>query len=166
MDRRTALLALAGASVLPFAPSASAESAPLGLGQHRLLVLEGGKFAIQTSRLALERSRNAAVRRFAELEIAEQTAIAVSLGSRPGTTPLRPDHAAMVQQLASLSGSRFDAMYVRGQVLGHEELLTINTSFLQSGGGVAVSTAVANVAVPSIQTHLVLLGGLRGRARG
>jgi len=164
MDRRTALLALAGASTLPFASSASAQ-APLGLGPHRLLVLEGGEFAMQTSRLALERSRSAAVRQFAELEIAEQTAIAVSLGGRPGTTPLRPDHAAMVQQLAALSGSRFDAMYVRGQVMGHEELLTIITSFLQRGGGDAVGTAVANVAVPSIQTHLVLLGGLRGRGR-
>lgn len=165
MDRRTALLALAGASILPFAPSASAQTSPLGLGQHRLLVLEGGEFATQTSRLALERSRNAAIRQFAELEIAEQTAIAVSLGGRPGTTPLRQDHAEMVQQLASLSGSRFDTMYVRGQVLGHEELLAINTSFLQRGGGDAAGTVVANVAVPSIQTHLVLLGRLRARAR-
>ena len=68
----------------------------------------------------------------------------------------------MIQQLAALpSGPRFDAMYVRGQIMGHRELLALNTGYLQSGIRDSVSTAVANVAVPSIQTHLAILSRLQ-----
>jgi putative membrane protein len=102
------------------------------------------------------------VRQFAQLEINEQTSIAASLSAAPGTAPLRPDQTAMIQQLAALpAGPRFDAMYVRGQVMGHRELLGLNTSYLQSGFRDAVSTVVANVAVPSIQTHLTILARLQ-----
>jgi putative membrane protein len=166
MDRRTALLAIAG--VVPFAGSAVAQIGLAGPGEYRTTALMDGLFAIQTSQIALERSRNPNIRDFAQLEIAEQTGIAASLGTRPGGLPLRPDQAAIVQQLGSIPpGPQFDAMYVRGQIAGHDELLALNTAALQRGGGDPLILAVANVAVPSIQTHLQILQRLermRGRA--
>jgi putative membrane protein len=160
MDRRAALVALAGA--LPFARTALAQTGPIGPDQYRLMALMGGDFAIRTSQLALQRGQSAGLRQFAQLEINEQTSIAASLSGAPGTVPLRPDQAAMIQQLAALpAGPRFDAMYVRGQIMGHRELLGLNTNYLQSGFRDAVSTAVANVAVPSIQTHLTILARLQ-----
>ena len=160
MDRRTALVALAGA--LPFARTALAQTGPLGPDQYRLMALMGGDFAIRTSQLALQEGQSAGVRQFAPLEINEQAAIAASLSAAPGSAPLRPDQAAMIQQLAALpAGPRFDAMYVRSQIMGHRELLALNTGYLQSGLRDSVSTAVANVAVPSIQTHLSILNRLQ-----
>ena len=49
---------------------------------------------------------------------------------------------------------------MRGQIAGHEELLALNTAYAQ-GGVDTVGRAVANLAVPSIQTHLSILGRLR-----
>jgi putative membrane protein len=124
------------------------------------MILMGGEFAMQTSQLALERARMPAVRNFAQLEINEQLGVAASLGGTPGATPLRPDQAALVQQLAALSGPRFDRMYVEGQVLGHEELLALNTTVLRSRAD-PTGVTVANLAVPSIQTHLRVLNRLQ-----
>ena len=163
MDRLNLLASLAGAVALaPLAVQAQSGAAiVLGPEQFRLVALEGGEFAMQTSRVALERSRNPAVRQFAQLEINEQTAFAASLGARPGTVPLRSDHAAMLQQLASLQpGPRFDQLYVQGQIMGHQELLQINGAYAQAGSD-TLGQAVANLAVPSIQTHLTILDRLR-----
>jgi putative membrane protein len=73
---------------------------------------------------------------------------------------MRPDQAQIVQQLSAVQGTRFDRAYVQGQIAGHEELLTLNSGYAQSGGD-SLGRAVANVAVPSIQTHLTILGRLR-----
>lgn len=160
MDRRSVLLALAG--VVSAAPMASAQPLlPASPDQFRLSELMGGEFAILTSRLALERSRNPNVRNFAQLEINEQTAIAAALGATPGTVQPRPDQLAIVQQLQGIGpGRQFDRAYVEGQLAGREELLALNTAYAQ-GGSDQSGRAVATVAVPSIQTHLSILSNLR-----
>jgi putative membrane protein len=160
MDRRSVLLALAG--VVSTVPMVAAQ--PLmrtSPDQFRLAELMGGEFAILTSRLALERSRNPNVRNFAQLEINEQTAVAAALGATPGGVQPRPDQMAIVQQLQSMApGRQFDRAYVEGQIAGHEELLALNTAYAQ-GGADDRGRAVATVAVPSIQTHLSILSNLR-----
>ena len=65
----------------------------------------------------------------------------------------------MLQQLASLSGRRFEHMYIEGQIAGHRQLLELNQA--NEGAGNIVSRAVAIVSVPAIQTHLQILSGLR-----
>lgn len=172
MDRRTALLSLLGATTLAIPATGllatrAGAAGVFGTSDYRTMALMGGEFAIQTSQIALERARSRDVRGFAELEIAEQTGIAASLGTRPGGVALRPDQAQIVQQLSAMPpGARFDMMYIKGQIMGHQELLALNTGALQSPGGDPVILAVANVAVPSIQTHLVILERLaRGGAR-
>ena len=164
MDRRTALLALlSAASASALAMPALAQpvpAGPLSPDQYRLMALMGGELAIRTSQLALNRSRNPAVREFAQLEMNEQAAVAASLGARPGGVTLRPDQAALLQQAEAAPPARFDAVYVQGQIVGHEELLALNTSYARAGFD-TVGQAVANLAVPSIQTHLSILARLR-----
>ena len=157
MDRRTALLGLGFAGTV----SALARPANAFGGPGPTAILQAGAFSMQTSQIALDRARGR-VRDFAQLEYNEQAATAAALGAAPGSVPLRPDHAAMVEQLASLSGGRFDAMYVRGQIAGHEELLALNQAAARGGSGRDQSVAI--VSVPSIQTHLYMLGGLRRSA--
>lgn len=165
LDRRTALMALASAVALaPTAVLAQSAVAPTVAvtdpRQFRMMALMGGAFAMQTSQVALERSRNARVQEFAQLEINEQLAYAAALGARPGSTPLRPDHAQMLQQLQALSDPRFDRMYVQGQIMGHEELFALNSAYAQAGFDTQ-GRSVATLAVPSIQTHLTILGRIR-----
>lgn len=164
LSRRAALMALVGAvslspsAVLAQAAPAMATTDPT---RYRTMALMGGEFALQTSQLALQRSRNPMVRDFAQLESNEQVAFAASLGATPGGVPLRPDQAAMLQQLAAMRpGPAFDRMYVRGQIMGHNELLGLNLAYAR-GGGDPLGRSVATLAVPSIQTHLTMLGDMR-----
>lgn len=158
MDRRTALFGLGLAGVVS---TLSAPARALG-GTGSVAVLEAGGFSLQTSQLALERARSTRLRDFAQLEANEQMAVAAAMGATPGSVPLRPDHAAMLQELASMSGSRFDAMYLRGQIAGHRELLALNEPLSRGAGG-GSEQAVALISVASIQTHLYMLEGM-GRA--
>ena len=156
MDRRTAI---AGLGIFGVASALARPASALGEAGSAA-ILEAGAFSMQTSQLAQERSRNSAVRQFAELEANEQAATAAALGVQPGSVPIRPERAAMLQQLSGLSGSRFDAMYIRGQIMGHQELLALNQAAVKAGMG-GREQAVALVAVPAIQTHLYLLQGMR-----
>jgi putative membrane protein len=109
--------------------ASSAQAFFVGSSQFRLAVLEAGEYAMATSALALQRSRSASVRSFAQAEMAEQTAVAASLGGRPGEVALRADRVAAIQQLSAASGRSFDALYLRGQLAGHQELFQINRSY-------------------------------------
>jgi putative membrane protein len=164
MDRRSMFFALAG--VVATASIAAAQPLlPTSPDQFQLAELMGGEFAIATSRLALERSRNPQVRNFAQLEINEQTAVAAALGTVPGGVQPRPDQIAIIQQLQRMpAGPQFDRAYVEGQIAGHEELLALNTAYAQSGSD-SRGRAVATVAVPSIQTHLSILSNLQRGGR-
>ena len=161
MQRRTFLVAAAGAGLVA---STSAKAQGFGgpsEGATRVLMVGG--FSLQTSQLALQRSRNSQIRNFAQLEANEQAAVAAALGVQPGSVPPSQEEAEMLQQLASLSGRQFDRMYVTGQIQGHQQLLELNSANAQSGGD-PLGRAVAIVSVPSIQTHLQILSGLRRAA--
>jgi putative membrane protein len=155
MDRRTALLGLGFVGV---ASTLAIPAHALG-GMASAAVLEAGGFSLQTSQLAMERARNKRLRDFAQLEANEQIAVAAAMGATPGSVPLRPDHAAMLQELAAMSGSRFDTMYLQGQIAGHRELLALNEPIARGGSG-GREQAVALISVPAIQTHLYMLQGI------
>jgi putative membrane protein len=127
----------------------------------RLTDLMGGEYSIETSHLALTRSRNPHIREFAQLEIAEQVSVAAALGAQPGTVRPRPDQLALVQSLAAMrSGPAFDRAYIAGQIKGHQELLANNEAAIRSPADPAIRR-VATLSVPTIQTHLAILARLR-----
>lgn len=132
----------------------------LGGGGFRLADLQGGQYSIETSHLALARSRSRAVRDFAQLEINEQVAVAAALGASPGSVAPRPDQQALVGKLSQYRGAAFDHHYIADQIRGHEELLSNNEQAIRSLADPAVRR-VATVSVPTIQTHLAILQRLR-----
>jgi putative membrane protein len=155
------LKAAAGAALfLPAGMAFTAQAQPAAMDSMKASALEGGDFATMTSELALRKARSAAVRTFARLEINEQEATARAFGGRPGMTGLTPRHRQMVDELAALDGSAFDAMYVRGQIMGHEELLRIHRNYARRGSD-PMARGAATVAVPSIETHLAMLRSMR-----
>jgi putative membrane protein len=126
----------------------------------KLPALMGGDFATATSQLARQKSRSAAVRAFAQMEINEQAAVAMAFGARPGQAGLSRKHAAMVQELTALSGAAFDAAYIDGQISGHQELLRIHRQYARNGRD-PMARGASLVGVPSIETHLAILKQLR-----
>ena len=130
-------------------------------GDFRMQDLQGGAYSIETSKLALERSRNRAIRDFAQLEIAEQTSIATQLFSSPGAVPARPVQEAVVEKLASTRpGRAFDHRYVAGQIYGHQAALKLNQFYAQNGIDPRAKS-VARLSLPIIETHLAILYRLR-----
>ena len=125
MERRSFLLAL-GALYL----SHQSVLARQVQGDFRTADLMGGSFAMMSSQLALTRTGNPDVINFANAEIAEQVQVATALGAAPGSAPLRSDHAKMMSRLEGVpAGGGFDRMYVQGQIKGHRELLSLNSSY-------------------------------------
>lgn len=163
MNRRHMLIsgaALAAPAVLGLSGGAFAQSA---MDSRKLQILAGGDFATITSKLALRRGSSSTVTSFAKLEIEEQAAVAEAFGSRPGAAGVTAKHAALLQQLEAAPDSEFDAMYVKSQILGHNELLTLHQRYASSGSD-ATAQGASIVAVPSIRTHLALLKGIRSTA--
>jgi putative membrane protein len=160
MERRSFLFALGGAMVL----ARQAAARPAQQVEFRTADLMGGEFAMQTSNVALIKSSSPDIIQFANAEIAEQLNIATALAAAPGTAPLRRDQALVLTRLQRLPAGRgFDAMYVRGQIAGHQELLALNSTYLRSGNDRQFET-VAMMSLPIIQQHLSVLNGMRNMA--
>jgi putative membrane protein len=154
MERRQAMFAMAAASLLPVAGQAFAQGK--GIQKDKLKALIGGDFATATSELALAKATNRMVKTFAELEIAEQAAVAKAFGSKPGAAGLSKKHAAVVQKLQAAEGPQFDLMYIDGQIEGHEELLAIHKTYARTGDD-PMARGASIVGVTGIQSHLVML---------
>jgi putative membrane protein len=160
MERRAFLIGMAGVTLF----TSRAIATPARRADFRTTDLMGGEYAIRTSKVALAKTTNPDIVNFANAEIAEQLNVATSLAAVPGTAPLRSDHARVLAQLEAVpAGGGFDAMYVKGQIAGHRELLALNTSYLKTGDN-AQFQSVAAMSVPIIQQHLAVLNGLRNMA--
>ena len=70
---------------------------------------------------------------------------------------------AVVKARAAQSAWAGSTAYLRGQILGHEDLLRLNER-LAGAGPNQIARSVATVSVPAIETHLAILGRLRGVA--
>jgi len=161
MNRRNLITALAGTAALSLVPGAALAQMRGGpVDKAKLPALMGGDFSTATSKLAVRKATNPAVREFAKLEIAEQTAVAKAFGAKPGSAGLRPDQAAIVEELAAANGPQFDMMYIDGQLAGHRELLTIHRRYAENGSD-PMARGASLVGVTGIETHLFLLENLK-----
>lgn len=163
MNRRTLIAAGAVAAAVPLAARAQ-ESAMMADGTMdpaKAPAILNGNFAKATSQLAVERATNEAVRTFAQLEVAEQTAVAMAFGV-PADAPLAipEDKAAMLEALQAAEGAAFDVAYVDGQIMGHEELRPIHEDYAANGSD-PMARGASMVGVTGIDTHLVMLSSIR-----
>ncbi|WP_108396203.1 DUF4142 domain-containing protein [Devosia submarina] len=159
MHRRSLIGGSAAAlALLPVAGVAFAQSGDVD--QAKLPALMGGDFATATSELAVSKASSDTVKMFAQLEIAEQAAVAQAFGSTPGAAGLSEEHAAMLAQLQELEGAEFDQMYIQGQITGHEQLLEIHQKYADDGDD-PMARGASMVGVTGIQTHLVMLRSIQ-----
>lgn len=117
-------------------------------------------FEIESSKLALEKSQSAAVKKFAQQMITDHTATSTQLKSILASAKLNMAPPAaldarrqgMLDNLKGLSGAAFDTAYLDQQTAAHQEALTLHTSFAEDGDNDALKQFAAATA-PKIQHH-------------
>ena len=119
-------------------------------------------FELESSKLALEKSQNAEVKRFAQMMVDDHTKsteslkIAAGSVSGPNAVPESMDlqHEGLLDDLkAAKAGAAFDRAYLETQVSGHQDALKLHRSYSEQGDNAALKTH-ATTSVPIITAHL------------
>lgn len=162
------IAAIAGVLALTLGTaSAQAQFADPMDSQFAAMASVGNTFEIGSSRLALQRSRNARIRAFARMMIADHTraqakldAFAAASGTQAGLM-IDPAHQQMLDQLSALSGAAFDQAYATDQVAAHQESQQMLASYVSSGENPNLQQ-YASTTLPIVNMHLRRIETLTG----
>ncbi|MGW8137157.1 DUF4142 domain-containing protein [Sphingomonas zeae] len=119
-------------------------------------------YEITSSKLALQKSRNDDVRRFAQMMIdhhTQTTAATVRAAKQDGLKPMPPKLGgaeASIGELRRASADGFDRLYIGQQLPAHQAALDLHQSFAANGDRPALK-ASAQAAVPIVQQHIQML---------
>ncbi len=130
----------------------------------------GGAFEIASSKLALEKTQNAAIRSFAERMISDHTNASEKLeqivsgesmkvDEPAGADKLDKKHQAMLDKLRKADGAQFDRMYVQMQQDAHNEAVTLFGKYAK-GGDNAPLKSFAQETLPTLQDHKKHITGM------
>ncbi|RDE04503.1 DUF4142 domain-containing protein [Sphingomonas aracearum] len=126
-------------------------------------------FEINSSQIALEKSQNADVRKFAQMLInhhTKTTAATVKAATKAGLTPPPPaldaGATASINELQTASAADFDRIYLAQQVPAHQAALDLHQSYA-SGGDQAPLRTSAKAAVPIVKQHLAAAQKLQAK---
>ncbi|MBY9063915.1 DUF4142 domain-containing protein [Sphingomonas yunnanensis] len=125
-------------------------------------------FEINSSQIALQKSRNPAIKTFAQMLIdhhLKTTAATVKAARKAGLNPpppaLDPGATASINELQTASATDFDRIYLAQQVPAHQAALDLHESYA-AGGDKAPLKASAKAAVPIVKRHIVEATKLQG----
>jgi putative membrane protein len=140
--------------------------------KHMQDTMRVGALSLLTSRLANDKAQNADVKKFAKFEADEQTGIAEVLKSMQGANVTTgqgtlPNAEAQSQldekgkqvfnKLQDLkAGAEFDGEYLKAQLEGHTELLSIQEAYIRAGK-IREQVNVAKLARGHIKEHIAML---------
>ena len=127
----------------------------------------GDMFEIKSSQLALQRSRNPAVRRYAQMMVDEHTMTSQKLMTVAAQKGIAlPNDVEPTQQrtLADLQGARgsFDRQYMAAQVSSHRDTQMIMRTQISTGTDPDL-TAAARETLPLVERHLAQAERMRMR---
>jgi putative membrane protein len=181
IPRRTLLVALAAAAANSSFAQTQLNQSPGGDAgsdeQYIRQALAMVALSLTASRLAEEKVQTDDLKEFAQLEVAEQEALADVLKSlqNPGQVngTIKPPSEAEVEQhldqrgreeleklRAAPAGTEFDRDYLAAQANGHLELLRIQETYLNSGRNKLDFINVAKLARSMIKEHMQLLADI------
>jgi putative membrane protein len=118
-------------------------------------------FEIEAAKIALEKSRNEAVRSFAQTMLDEHQKMSSQMKSAAGgqhamagdMAQIDRKHTRKLDDLRKESGANFDKKYIEMQVDGHRDALKLHQSYAKNGDNAELKKA-ANDALPHVQQHL------------
>ena len=127
----------------------------------------GGMFEIQSSVLALQRSQNPDVKKFAQMMVSDHTKIGAELksslpgGKNPETSlnvivlpdALDREHADMVDELTNVPQIDFDKFYIRDQLDAHRQTVKLFSNYSRFGDETSLQ-AFSTANLPTLRSHL------------
>lgn len=128
----------------------------------------GGMTEVELSRLALKKSTDPAVRKFAQQMVTDHTkaneALKAAAAQEGLTAPaqLDPAHKQAVDQMSSLSGSAFDQAYKSQMLKDHQE--TVARFEKEAADGSSAVQKFASTTLPTLKGHLKMAQELNGGA--
>jgi putative membrane protein len=136
----TALVAACATPMADTAEAAMDPMNPLSAPGYMRMAASSDMFEIESSRLALQMSRNPAVRSFAQMMIDDHTrtsgemmGLAQQLRLSPPPPEMAPHHAEMLGRLGTASPMDFDRAYKAEQIAAHQEALTLHRNYADQG---------------------------------
>ncbi len=130
----------------------------------------GDNAEIAAAKMALEKTKNAEVKQFAQQMIAEHTkannelkALATKKNFTP-PTDLDAEHKTMADSMMKMTGEDFDRDYIKGQVADHQKVVALFEA--QANGGTdADAKAFAAKTLPTLKMHLDMAQKLSGKMK-
>jgi putative membrane protein len=124
-------------------------------------------FEVQSSKIALQRSTDAAVKRFAQMMIEAHTKTTATLkgliadqNNLSPPTALPANLQGKLDNLGSVSPADFDKAYLDDQVDGHQSTLNVMQRYAKDGDQEPLKQFAADTA-PTVQQHLDKAKALR-----
>jgi len=120
---------------------------------------QGGMYEIAAAKIAEKRSKNADVKGFAKMMVADHTAMDKEMApiiKTAGQTPadkLDQRRQGFIDNLNQASDADFDKVYIDQQVAGHQEVLDLVNGYAKDGSDAGLKDGAAK-AGPKVQTHL------------
>jgi putative membrane protein len=127
-----------------------------------------GKAEIQLGQLAMQRSEDADVRRYAERMVKDHSAADAKLKQIAAKDNLQlpqaldPEHEAAKQKLSSLKGEAFDREYAKTMAKGHDKAVALFESASQSSQMPADLKQFAASTLPTLEQHKEMAHSLHG----
>jgi len=122
-------------------------------------------YEVESSKLALERSKVQPVKDYAQMMIDTYTATSAELGplaSAAGVSPptaLDNDHMAKLDELKNASMADFDDKYIDQQTAAHSAALDLMKDYANNGKDAQIQAFAAKTA-PVVDAHLVAIKAL------
>jgi putative membrane protein len=167
-------LMVAGTSLSATAQTAPPPPPPEAKTQAMAYVMAAGMsdmFEINSSQVAVQKSRTSAVRSYANMLIkhhTKTTAATMKAARKAGMNPpppmLDPGAAASIAELQAAGPDDFDRVYLAQQVPAHQAALDLHSSYAGQGDQPALR-ASARSAVPIVRQHLTAAERMQ-RGRG
>lgn len=152
---KTVLAAALALSAAPAFAQADTQAVPY-LAQAGM----GDVFEITSSQIAVMRSQNPGVKRFATMLIdhhSKTTNATLMAAKDAGVAPPPPvldaRHRTLVGQLYSAADADFDRVYLAQQLPAHQEALALHQGYSDRGDTAQLRTT-AKAAVPVVQSHI------------
>ncbi len=129
------------------------------------IVVGANNIDISAGKIALERSKNASIKKFAERMVTDHTAVlnsAVALVTKLGVTPVNNELVATLAEqsstheanLLTLSGNAFDKSYIDHEVAYHEAVIgVIENQLIPAAQNKELKDMLISV-VPAFKAHL------------
>lgn len=129
---------------------------------------EGGMAEVEMGRLALQKSQNADVKKFAQMMVTDHTKANDELKALAAkkNVVLPTDtgsHKSTLDKLKGLSGAEFDKAYVDAMVEGHED--TVDLFEDNADDSDADIKAFATKTLPTLKSHLQMIKDIQSKMK-